>query len=238
MSDPWVVAVDGGVASGKTTVAFEIAERLGALAFDTGIIYRALAWLALHRQVAPDDAAALSALASEIRIESRPSDSGRSRRVRVLAAGRDVTDLLHTLEVERIVPAVAGHPRVRAALLAPQRQAVQGESAVVAGRDMGSTVFPTATLKVYLIASAQERARRRSKQRAGDSPEFQEVLRAILQRDQTDARQSAPAADAVPIDTEHLTVTQVVDQIVQLLRVRTGGDDAGASARGAGSPLA
>jgi cytidylate kinase len=226
-ADHPVVAVDGRAASGKSTVALLLARRLGAVTFDTGLLYRALALAALRHGVSESDPAGLVALVPLIETRIQSSGSGSERVVRIYLDGADVTDLLHGIEIEASVPHVARHTAVRNTLLEPQRRAVGAETAVVAGRDMGTVVFPDAELKVYLEASAEERARRRATQRDGGDREFQEVLAAILSRDKTDAAQSRPAADAVQIETEHLPADRVVDLIIGLLRARTGGDDGG-----------
>jgi CMP/dCMP kinase len=230
VTQTYVVAIDGPVASGKSTVARHLACRLGAVVFDTGLLYRALAWLALERAVSTGHGGELAALASELQTTIRPRTSGSPASIGVLAGERDVTDLLHSERVEQVVSEVARQPLVRAAVLEMQRGAVQGHRAVVVGRDIGTAIFPDALLKVQLEASAEERARRRIAQRHGSPDQAEEVRRAILRRDHTDAGQSAPAADAVYIDTDQLSIEQVVGQIEALVRSRTGGNDAGDSA--------
>jgi len=223
-----VVAVDGPVASGKSTVALRLAERLDLVLLDTGLLYRALAWLALERGIAPSDGASIAALAPHLKLGSRPAASGRGRVARVLLGGCDVTDELQSERVERVVSEVSRDARVRAALLEPQRAVAAEGAAVVAGRDIGTVIFPDASVKVYLQASAPERARRRLAQRGGGTPaEGERVLDAILQRDRADAGQMKPAADAVVIDTDGLDVDAVVDRIERLVRARWGDNDGG-----------
>ncbi len=239
MNGTRVIAVDGPAASGKSTVARRLAERLGALVLDTGLFYRALAWLALQRGISPDDGERLAALVDAFHVVAEPLPGQRARTARVLVGGRDVTSELHLPVVDRIVSRVARQQFVRTALLEPQRRAVSGEWAVVAGRDVGTTVFPDAVVKVYLVASPEERARRRVEQRGQATPEqIARELADILERDRTDARQSVRAPDAVVVDTDGLSVEQVVDSIERLVRVRTGDSSTRGSAGGVRPPLA
>jgi cytidylate kinase len=146
----------------------------------------------------------------------------------MLADGQDITDQLHGGAIERIVSMVAREPRVRAALLEPQRRTVAGSCAVVAGRDIGTAVFPDAALKVYLVASATERARRRAAQRGDPTPErVGDALEALTERDRTDAGQSRPAADAITIDTDHLSLPEVVERIAHLVEDCRDGERVG-----------
>jgi cytidylate kinase len=223
MSDAFVIAVDGPAASGKSTVAEALARRLGALLIDSGLYYRALAWLALQRGVAPSDGAALAALAGQLSTVAQTT-AGGVRTLRMLAEGRDVTGALHGEGIERIVSLVAREPRVRAALLEPQRRAVADGCVVVAGRDIGTVVFPDAWVKVYLAASASERARRRAAQRGEATPErVEEALKALLERDRLDAGQMLPADDAITIDTDGLKPEDVVERVARLAEDRRRG---------------
>jgi cytidylate kinase len=214
-----VIAIDGPVASGKTSVAVGLAERLEALVLDTGLFYRALAWVAAERGIDPNDALSLARAAQRIEMTATRLVGARAHTCRALVDGADVTDKLSSRSVEAIVSAVARHPEVRAALVEPQRRAVAGRVAVAAGRDMGTRIFPDARLKVFLQARPETRARRRAAQKQADGP-VQEatVLQAILERDAADAAQSAPAPDAVTLDTTDLTLEQVVDRIEALLK--------------------
>jgi cytidylate kinase len=223
VSGPFVVAVDGPVASGKSAVSVKLAKRLDALMLDTGAFYRALTWLALRLGVVPSDGEALAALVPRLSVAIEPAACGRGRTARMLVDGRDVTDELLTPAIDAAVSPVARERRVRDALLEPQRRAVRGGRAVVAGRDIGTVIFPDAAVKVYLLASPDERARRRAGQRGRGSPEaVAAALDALLARDRADAGQMVPAADAVMIDTDCLTLEAVVDRVEQLVKTRMG----------------
>lgn len=226
-----VIAIDGPAAAGKSTVARLLAARLGALLFDTGSLYRALTLAARRRQVSPDDEPALARLAHEIEIEVRPGSAVDRRLYSVLLDGEDVTWELRSPAVEQSVSKVAAQPRVRDALLPHQRRIAASGSVVMVGRDIGTVVVPDAGLKVFLLASEQERARRRhDEQRArGGRMTPDEVLADLRRRDAIDAsRATAPlraAADAVMVNTDGLDVEQVVAEIVRQGRLETTGRD-------------
>jgi cytidylate kinase len=233
-----MIAMDGPAASGKSTIGILLAERLGYLFFDTGIMYRAVTWAALERGLAPGDEAQVGALAESLPLEIAPpgpsEQDGRLNTVRI--GGVDVTWALRTGEVERAVSAVSAHRRVREAMVERQREigrrygAGRGDrpGIVMVGRDIGTVVLPDAPLKIYLDASAEERARRRHRElaeRAGPGqpvPPFQQVLDEILTRDARDSGRAVsplrPADDAVRVDTTGLTPSEVVERILGLLR--------------------
>ena len=198
-----VIAIDGPAGAGKSTVARAVAERLGFTYLDTGAMYRAVALASAGRE---DDAAAI---AEGVRIEVGD---------RVLLDGRDVTDDIRTAEASAGASRVAADPGVRAALVRLQQSIVQDGDWVAEGRDIGSVVAPDAAVKVFLTASAEERARRRAAQTGGD-PE--RVLREQEERDLRDASADRtvlePATDAVPVDTTGLTLDEVVAQIELLV---------------------
>jgi len=201
-----VVAIDGPVGSGKSTVARAVAARLGLEHLETGAMYRAVAVAVLRRGLEPAiDDPAMADVARSVRI-----DVGE----RLLVDGVDVTDELRTPDVGRAVSVVAADPAVRAELVRRQRQWVADRGGgVVEGRDIGSVVFPDATLRVYLTASDEERARRRG----GD-----EAAADVARRDRLDASRSASPLvvpeGAVVIDTTDRSVAEVVDEIVSHLR--------------------
>jgi cytidylate kinase len=215
-----VIAIDGPAASGKGTIAAGVAAALGFHYLDSGSLYRLVALEALERNVDPGEEAALSPLAASLGVRFTGS--------RVELGGRDVTDLIRAEAVSKTASAVAVHAGVRAALLARQRAFRQPPGLVADGRDMGTVVFPDAMLKVFLTASAEERARRRHKQliEKGISVTLESLLRDIRERDARDAaRPVAPlraAPDAVPLDTTDLSIAAATDAVLALYASRTG----------------
>jgi cytidylate kinase len=208
-----IVAVDGPAGAGKSTVARRLSERLGFRYLDTGAMYRALTWLALERSLDVDDPESLGLLA-----ESNPVSFEDGR---VVIAERDVTDEIRAARVDRTVSSVARHDTVRRVMRSRQRELARRGDAVVEGRDIGKVVCPDAEVKVWLEADPDERARRRRAER----PEAgADALAADLRlRDERDAAQMQPAADAEVIDTTALTVEDVVVRIEELVRRRRSG---------------
>ncbi len=211
MNRAMIVAIDGPAGSGKSTVAFELARRLGFVHLDTGAMYRALTWLAAREGVDLGDGVELARLARENLVSFTAEG-------RVEIAGEDVSSSIRAAEIDRLVPVVAQHPAVREVMRDRQRSLGSSGDIVIEGRDIGSIVAPDAEVKVFLLAEEAERIRRRS----ADRPETNaEVLAAELRRrDERDAVNTQPADDAVLLDTTDLTVDEVVVRIAELVEAR------------------
>ncbi len=224
MTKPSTIAIDGPAAAGKSTIAALLAEKLGYTYFDTGVMYRAVTWVALERGLDIADEEAITALAETIRIDvTRPTvDDGRQ--YTVYAEGSDVTWQIRRPEVDANVSPVSAYPGVRAALTAQQRRIGRQGHIVMVGRDIGTVVLPDADLKIYLDASAEERARRRYLEirDRGQPAEYEEILEAMRRRDKIDSEREAaplrPANDAIVVDTEGLSIEQVLARVEELVR--------------------
>lgn len=229
---PAVVTIDGPAASGKSTVGYQLAERIHYLFFDTGIMYRAVTWIALARGINIHDESAISQLAEKLEIDvvapSLAEQDGRQNTV--LADGQDITWHLRTPAVDQNVSIVSAYSAVRHALSAQQRCIGQRYGAgnaekagvVMVGRDIGSVVLPEAALKIYMEASPQERARRRFRERLaqGRPANYDEILQDLVRRDELDSARShspmRPADDAFVLDTSALAPDEVVAKIIAL----------------------
>ena len=214
---PLVVAIDGPAASGKSSTARWVAERLSYRHVDSGALYRALTMLAIREGGPPESWTdqALVALAGRVRLA--PVPGAFEPLVDELPAG----EAIRGTDVTRHVSRVAQLPRVREWVNARVRQASQGLSVVVDGRDIGTVVFPDAPLKIFLVADPWERARRRLRQRLERNPsddEIAEETERLVQRDAKDATQTVQARDAILLDTTFLTQSEQVDRIVRLAR--------------------
>lgn len=220
-----IIAIDGPAGSGKSTVAQLVARRLGFKYLDTGAMYRAVAVLASARGIDLDDDEALARLASEeeISFEHEGIDPLPSR---VFIGRLDVTAAIRTPAADKAVSAVARLPLVRESMVVQQRHLGAGGNSVVEGRDIGTVVFPDAAVKVFLTASADERARRRTAQHeaGGHAVDTREVAEALLARDHADSTREvsplAAAPDAIEVDTTGLTIEQVVERIASLAEGR------------------
>ncbi len=215
-----VIAIDGPSGSGKGTVARLVATRLGWHLLDSGALYRLVALAGLSRGLAPDDEAGHAAVATDLDARFEVDAAGGER---VLLDGADVTGPLRTETTGAEASRVAAMPAVRAALLDRQRAFARPPGLVADGRDMGTVVFPAAPVKVFLTASAGERAARRYKQlkEKGLTVNLADLSQEIIERDRRDSSRPVaplrPAGDAVVIDSTGLSVSQVVDRVLELV---------------------
>jgi cytidylate kinase len=229
MSRTVVIALDGPAGAGKSTVGERLAERLKYFYFDTGVLYRAVALRVIETGADPSDEKALERLVQEVDVVVRPSTKDGRARSEILLSGSDVSREIRTPRVDALVSSVAASPAVRRGLIDVQRRQIQGAGTIMAGRDIGTVVCPDADVKVYLDASPIERARRRLRQQGADGGPLDEVLASIERRDELDSSRAlaplARAEDAVVVATDDLSVEQVTDRIVALLRARLADSD-------------
>lgn len=221
MSKADVIAIDGPAASGKSTLARKLADALGYLYFDTGVMYRAVTHEALERRVPVDSEEPISELAESLDIDVQPAPvDGRPYRVYVEA--EDVTQGLRTAQVDASVSTVATYPRVRRAMTERQREIGLRGEVVMVGRDIGTVVLPEADLKIYLQASVEARARRRWREvnQDGQGPAYDEILSSMRDRDRLDSTREIaplkPAADAHVLDTTELSIEETFQQALAL----------------------
>jgi cytidylate kinase len=213
-----IVAIDGGVASGKSAVGRRVAEALGLPFVDSGLMYRAITRLAAERGIDPHDADAITRLAesTEVKIDGE----------RVWANGVELTNGIYDADYADALPLVSAIPGVRQALVAQQRR-MGGSGVVMAGRDIGTVVFPDADFKFFLVASLEEKVRRRAAQyeRRGERVDDEVMRKEVAERDRVDTERAVaplrPALDAVVIDTDRLDVDQVVELILKHIAERT-----------------
>ena len=216
---PQLIAIDGPVAVGKSSVGLRLAKRLGYIFFDTGMIYRAFTWKVIKSGVRPQDEPKLCDLATSTEFDFIPSKDGA---LSVFIDGEDVTSKLLCPEIEELVASVAKVAGVRQATVSEQRALAQRGKVVMAGRDIGTVVLPSAELKIFLTASTELRATRRYKEllKRGQNSSLEIVLADLKRRDELDINRSVsplkPAEDAIIINTEELDLEQVVDKIYAL----------------------
>ncbi|RLD02676.1 MAG: (d)CMP kinase [Chloroflexi bacterium] len=219
---PKTIALDGPAASGKSTVGSRVADALGYLFFDTGVMYRAVTWTALQRGVEISDEKAVSKIAEEVPIDVRPPSQADGRACDVLVEKEDITWQTRRPEVDANVSAVAAYAGVRTALSEQQRRIGLRGQVVMVGRDIGTVVIPEAELKIYLDASAEERAKRRYEEiiGRGEEADYAEILDKVRKRDHVDSTRDLsplrPAEDAVIIDSDSLDANQVFEKIMGL----------------------
>ncbi len=196
MPHPNIIAIDGPAASGKSTLGRRLADCLGYLFFDTGVMYRAVTWVTLQRGVAVTDEPAVTHLAETVQIDIRPPSIEDGRACDVLADGIDITWEIRTPEVERNVSPVSVYRGVRQALASQQRRIGMRGKVVMVGRDIGTVVLPEADLKIYLDATAEERARRRYTEiiQRGEKADYEQVLAGVRMRDEIELDTCAFAA--------------------------------------------
>ena len=219
------IAIDGPAGAGKSTIARAVADRLGAMYLDTGAMYRAVGLYFMRRGLAEDERAVAAGVGA-VHVTVKP-DNGTQR---MYLDGEDVTEAIRTPEASLAASRVAAVPEVRAQMVALQREIARGYSIVMDGRDIGTKVLPDATLKLYVTASPEVRARRRLKElrdKGDEAMTFEQVLREIEERDFNDTHRAASpleqAADARLLDTSDMTPEQVLDAVEALFREAMGG---------------
>lgn len=214
------VAIDGPAAAGKSTVAKIVAEKLSSIYIDTGAMYRAITWKALKNDVNVNDEAALVKLLEITIMELKQGRDGQL----VFIDGQDITTAIRSNEVTNAVSYVAKHPLIREEMVRRQQLLAEEKDVVMDGRDIGTHVLPDAEVKIFLVASVEERAKRRYEEnkRKGIHTDFNELKKEIEQRDELDSkREISPlikAEDAIEIDTTSLTIEEVAEQILEEVR--------------------
>lgn len=214
------IAIDGPSGAGKSTIAKSVAEQLGGMYLDTGAMYRAVGLYMKRSGISLEDAAAIAAHVDETPLSVRHIDGVQH----VFLGDEDVSEAIRQPDISLAASAVAAVPAVRARLVALQREIARTISIVMDGRDIGTYVLPNATVKIFLTASAETRARRRVKQLAEKHivEDYEKVLREIEQRDYQDTHRAATplvqAADAVLVDTSERTLEQSIDDVLEICR--------------------
>lgn len=224
MQSSLIIAIDGPAASGKSTLGKHLADALGYLFFDSGVMYRAVTLAVLQMGLDPQDEAAVTALAKEMEIDIRSPSKKDGRSYDVWIDGHDITWEIRDTAVDANVSLVSSYPGVRHALTEQQRRIGRKGRVVMVGRDIGTVVLPDADLKVYLDASVEERARRRyeEKIRWGEAPSFEQILADMRRRDEFDStRNLAPlkaADDAIVIHSDDMDADNVLQTVVDLVK--------------------
>ena len=219
METIFAVAVDGPAGSGKSTVAKEIAKRLGILYIDTGAMYRAVGYAAQKKGIALEDETAVTAMLSDLDMKICPQEDGQ----KIYLEGEDVTQKIRTQEAGKGASIVAAYAGVRQELVQLQQKMAQAHSVIMDGRDIATTVLPQAQVKIYLDASAEERAKRRvgELQAQGKQADLEVVKQEILQRDDQDMHRAISplrcAPDATVVDTTGMDIAAVVETLLQII---------------------
>ena len=217
-----MIAIDGPAASGKSTLGFRLAETLHYLYFDTGLMYRAVTWLALKRGLDLKDETGVTDIARDVPIEVSPASLEDGRPCDVVVDGNDITWDINTPEIDSNVSLVASYSGVRTALTLQQRRIGMRGHVVMVGRDVGTVVLPEADLKIYLDASPEQRARRRflESSKRGGTVSYEEILAKAIERDRVDSTRAIaplkPAPDAIILDSDKLTADQAFEKAYDL----------------------
>ena len=221
---PSIIALDGPAASGKSTVGRRLADALGYLFFDTGVMYRAVTWIALNHDMDLKNEAAITQMAESAELDIRPPSQNDGRACDIIVGDKDITWDVRSGDVEASVSLVAAYAGVRTALSGQQRRIGLRGKVVMVGRDIGTVVLPEADLKVYMDASAEERARRRFKDitSRGEQANYDELLKKMIERDRLDSTRAVaplrPADDALVLDTDKLSEEEVFAKILEMCK--------------------
>ncbi|MBK8422174.1 (d)CMP kinase [Candidatus Villigracilis saccharophilus] len=219
-----IIALDGPAASGKSTLGRTLADSLGYLFFDTGIMYRAITWIALRHDMDLHNEAAITELAQNAQIDIQPPSKDDGRACDVLIGEKDVTWDMRGDDVDANVSVVSAYAGVRKALSDHQRRIGMRGKVVMVGRDIGTVVLPEADIKIYLDASAEERAKRRYEEiiARGEKADYDEILKKVIERDRIDSTRAVaplrPADDAVIIDSDKMDAAQVFERVLALCK--------------------
>ncbi|MBI3161297.1 MAG: (d)CMP kinase [Chloroflexi bacterium] len=221
---PSIIALDGPAASGKSTLGQKLADSLGYLFFDTGIMYRAITWIALQHDLDLRDETVMTDLAQNAHIDIRPPSKNDGRPCDVIIEEKDATWDMRSGDVDANVSVVSSYADVRKALSGQQRRIGLRGNIVMVGRDIGTVVLPEAHLKIYLDASAEERAKRRYNEiiARGEQASYDEILKKVIERDRIDSTRAVaplrPAEDAIIIDSDKMDADQVFERVMGLCR--------------------
>ena len=219
-----IIALDGPAASGKSTLGRTLADSLGYLFFDTGIMYRAITWIALRHDMDLHNEAAITELAQNAQIDIQPPSKDDGRACDVLIGEKDVTWDMRGNDVDANVSIVSAYAGVRKALSDHQRRIGMRGKVVMVGRDIGTVVLPEADIKIYLDASAEERAKRRYEEiiARGEIADYDEILKKVIERDRIDSTRAVaplrPADNAVIIDSDQMDAAQVFERVLALCK--------------------